>query len=168
MVLDPGEEDSQPEIPISTSAIDLSEIIKKYDFLRTPLLLAEVETHWKKLSPLVTKAKGKWKEIRSVLSQTTDPTTFHQYEKQLEDVQIHLSQQFLTLEALTDQILASGEIPPLFPVEVPSLSDRSEGEEEILSQLPQLEQDLARMKQRAEEEIVTRLKAIPGLRLYNL
>jgi len=117
---------------------------------------------------LVAKAKGKWKEVRSVLSQTTDPQTFRQYEKQLEDVQIRLSQQFLTLRAFTEQIIESGEIPPLFPVEVPSLSDRSEGEEEILSQLPQLEQDLARMKQRAEEEIRTRLLALPGLKLYNL
>lgn len=127
-----------------------------------------METHWKKLSPLVAKAKGKWKEIRSVLSQTTDPQTFRQYEKQLEEVQVRLSQQFLTLQALIDQTLASGDIPPLFPIEVPSLSDRAEGEEEILSQLPQLEQDLARMKQKAEEELITRLQALPGLKLYNL
>ena len=127
-----------------------------------------METYWKKLSPFVPKAKGKWKEVRSVLSQTTDPRTFKQYEAQLEEVRERLSQQFLTLDMLIDQTLAAGEVPALFPIDVPTISDRSEGEEEILAHLSQLEEDLARMKQHCEADLLSRLHAIPGLVLYNL
>ena len=106
--------------------------------------------------------------MRSVLSQTTDPSTFKQYEAQLEEVRTRLAEQFLTLEALIAQTIEAGEIPPLFPIDVPSIADRSEGEEEILTHLPQLEKDLQRMKEKAEKEMVGRLQAMPGVVLYNL